>query len=65
MLALLMFSLFSSAVCNAGYYGSGSKSCSLCSGNMTKQEVGDAEACDTECDPKTGVPNTDRTMCGK
>ena len=52
-------------VCNAGYFGTGSDSCMLCTGNMTKPEVGDAATCDQVCDPESSVPNDLRTMCSE
>ena len=51
-------------MCNAGYFGTGSDSCTLCTGSMTKPEPGDAATCDQDCDPESSRPNTDRTTCG-
>ena len=57
--------IFYIAVCNAGYFGTASNSCTLCTGNTTKPEVGDAATCDQVCDPESSRPNTDRTECGE
>ena len=54
-----------SLVCNAGYFGTGSNGCNLCTGNMTKPEAGDATTCDQVCDPESSRPSTDRTECGE
>ena len=54
-----------STECNAGYYGSPSTTCTLCSGNMIKPSQGDAPSCDIECDPAWSQPNAERTACGK
>ena len=53
------------AVCNAGYFGTGSNGCNLCTGNMTKPEAGDAATCDQVCDPESSRPNDQRTTCGE
>ena len=53
------------AVCNAGYFGTGSDSCTLCTGSTTKPEVGDSATCDQVCDLNNSRPNEQRTMCGE
>ena len=53
------------AVCNAGYFGTGSTSCTLCNGNMTKPEVGDSATCAQVWDPESSRPNDQRTQCGE
>ena len=53
------------AVCNAGYFGTGSDSCVVCGGNTAKPKVGDAATCDQVCEPYNSRPNDQWTSCGK
>ena len=38
--------------------------CTLCTGNMTKPEPGDAVTCNEVCDLDNSRPNDQRTQCG-
>ena len=53
--------------CNAGYYGNGSATCTLCPGNTIKSSPGYASDCNTDaqCDGVSNEPNTGHTVCGR
>ena len=53
--------------CNAGYYGSGNDTCTLCPGNTIKSVQGDASGCNAEtpCDCVSNEVNAEHTACGE
>ena len=64
-LTLVLCNVFTE--CNAGYYGSGSTTCTLCPGNPIKSRRGDAPDCNAEtpCDGVSTESNAEHTACGK
>ena len=52
-------------VCNAGYFGTASTTCTLCTENTIKPEIGDSGTCDEICPEESSRPSEDRTECSK